>query len=89
MAKKSLIARQQKRERLVEKYAEKRALLKANGDYVGLQKLPLNSSPTRLTNRCVATGRRRGYMRNFGLSRIKFRELANEGKIPGIKKSSW
>lgn len=89
MAKKSQIARQKKRERLVEKYAKKRAELKASGDYEGLQKLPRNSSPVRLNSRCFATGRSRGYMRTFGLSRIKFRELANEGKIPGIRKSSW
>lgn len=89
MAKKSVIARNEKRERLVEKYAEKRAQLKADGDYEGLQKLPRNASPVRLKNRCSITGRGRGYLRAFGLSRIKFRELANEGKIPGIRKSSW
>jgi len=89
MAKKSVIARNEKRERLVEKYAQKRAELKAAGDYEGLQKLPRNSSPARVKNRCSITGRARGYLRAFGLSRIKFRELANEGKIPGIKKASW
>jgi small subunit ribosomal protein S14 len=89
MAKKSVLARNQKRERLVEKYASKRAELKAAGDSVGLQKLPKNSSPVRVKNRCAITGRGRGYMGDFGLSRIKFRELANEGKIPGVRKSSW
>lgn len=89
MAKKSIIARNDKRERLVAKYAKKRAELKAAGDYEGLQKLPKNASPVRLKNRCALTGRGRGYLRDFGLSRIKFRELANEGKIPGVRKSSW
>lgn len=89
MAKKSVIARNNKRVKLVEKYAEKRAALKAAGDSEGLQKLPRNSSPSRLKNRCAITGRPRGYMRDFGLSRIKFRELANEGRVPGVKKSSW
>lgn len=89
MAKKSVIARNNKRVKLVAKYAVRRAALKASGDLEGLQKLPRNSSPVRLKNRCGITGRSRGYMRGFGLSRIKFRELANEGKIPGIKKSSW
>lgn len=89
MAKKSVIARNNKRVKLVEKYAQKRAELKAALDSEGLQKLPRNSSPVRLKNRCALTGRPRGYMRDFGLSRIKFRELANEGRIPGIKKSSW
>ncbi len=89
MAKTSVIARQTKREKLVAKYAKKRAELKAAGDYEGLQKLPRNSSPVRLKNRCQVTGRPRGYLRAFGLSRIKFRELAREGKIPGVKKASW
>lgn len=89
MAKTSVIARNRKREKLVEKYAEKRAALKAAGDYEGLQKLPKNSSPVRIKNRCAVTGRGRGYLRAFGLSRIKFRELAREGKIPGVKKASW
>lgn len=89
MAKKSVLARNQKRERLAKKYAEKRTLLKAEGNWEELQKLPRNSSPIRIKNRCSITGRAHGYMRAFGLSRIKFRELANEGKIPGIKKSSW
>ncbi len=89
MAKTSVIARQKKREKLVAKYAKKRAELKAAGDYEGLQKLPKNSSPVRLKNRCQVTGRPHGYLRAFGLSRIKFRELAREGKIPGVKKASW
>ncbi len=89
MAKKSVIARNDKRKKLVEKYAAKRAELKAAGDSAGLQKLPKNSSPVRVKNRCALTGRGRGYLGDFGLSRIKFRELANEGKIPGVRKSSW
>jgi len=89
MAKKSVIARQVKRERLADKYAEKRAALKEAGDFVGLQKLPRNSNPIRLRNRCAITGRSKGYLRKFGLSRMKFRELAREGKVPGVKKSSW
>jgi len=89
MAKTSVTARNEKRKKLVAKYAVKRATLKAAGDNVGLQKLPKNSSPSRVKNRCSITSRGRGYMRKFGLSRIKFRELANEGKIPGVRKSSW
>jgi small subunit ribosomal protein S14 len=89
MAKTSQLARNAKRIKLVERYAEKRAALKAAGDSEGLQKLPKNSSPGRVKNRCAVTGRSRGYMRSFGLSRIKFRELAREGKIPGVKKASW
>ncbi len=89
MAKTSVLARNEKRRKLIEKYAAKRAALKAAGDYEGLQKLPRNSSPARYKNRCAATGRSSGYIRDFGLSRIKFRELANEGKIPGVRKSSW
>ena len=89
MAKTSQIARNAKKVKLVEKYAEKRAALKAAGDWEGLQKLPKNSSPVRVKNRCALTGRSRGYVRAFGLSRIKFRELAREGKIPGVKKASW
>jgi small subunit ribosomal protein S14 len=89
MAKTSQIARNAKKVKLVEQYAEKRAALKAAGDWEGLQKLPKNSSPTRVKNRCAVTGRSRGYMRPFGLSRIAFRELAREGKIPGVKKASW
>ncbi len=89
MAKKSVVVRNQKRIKLVEKYLAKRQALKEAGDYEGLQKLPRNSSPTRIKNRCGITGRSRGYIRDFGLSRIKFRELASEGKIPGVRKSSW
>lgn len=89
MAKESVKARERKRERLVEKYAEKRAKLKAAGDWVGLDKLPRNSSPVRLHNRCKLTGRPRGYMRKFGISRVVFRDLASAGKIPGVTKSSW
>lgn len=89
MAKESMKARERKRSKLVEKYAEKRARLKAEGDYQGLQKLPKNASPVRLHNRCQLTGRPKGYMRQFGVSRINFREMANNGLIPGIKKASW
>ena len=89
MAKKSQLARLAKKQKLVAKYAVKRATLKLAGDAEGLQKLPRNSSPVRLKNRCAITGRSRGYMRTFGLSRIQFRELALEGKIPGVKKASW
>ena len=89
MAKESMKAREVKRAKLVAKYAEKRAKLKEAGDYVGLQKLPRNSTPIRLRNRCMLTGRPRGYMRQFGISRITFREMASKGLIPGIKKASW
>lgn len=89
MAKKSILARDQKRLKMIEKYAAKRAELKKMGDYEGLSKLPLNSSPSRRTNRCIETGRSRSYMRQFGLSRISFREHASKGEIPGITKSSW
>jgi len=89
MAKESMKARERKRQRLVEKYAEKRAQLKAEGDYEALQKLPKNGSPVRLHNRCQLTGRPKGYMRQFGISRINFREMAVKGLIPGIKKTSW
>ncbi len=89
MAKASQLARNAKRIKLVAKYAEKRAALKAAGDSEGLQKLPRNSSPSRVKNRCAVTGRSRGYLRAFGLSRIQFRELAREGKVPGVKKASW
>jgi len=89
MAKESIKARQRKRERLVEKFAEKRKALKAAGDWEGLDKLPKNASPVRLRNRCQLTGRPRGYMGDFGVSRNKFRELALYGKIPGLKKASW
>ena len=89
MAKESMKAREVKRQRLVSKYAKKREALKLSGDYTGLQKLPKNSSPVRLHNRCKITGRPKGYMRIFGISRVTFREMANKGLIPGIKKSSW
>ena len=89
MAKTSQLARLQKKQRLVKKYAAKRAALKAAGDYEGLQKLPRNSSPVRIKNRCAVSGRSRGYIRAFGLSRIQFRELARQGQIPGVKKASW
>ena len=89
MAKKSIEARQRKRERIVAKYADKRAALKAAGDYAGLDLLPKNASPVRLKNRCQLTGRPRGYMRHFGLSRNMFRDMALEGKIQGVKKASW
>ena len=89
MAKESMKAREVKRAKMVERYAEKRAALKAAGDSVGLQKLPRNSSKIRLHNRCKLTGRPRGYMRQFGLSRITFREMASDCKIPGITKASW
>jgi small subunit ribosomal protein S14 len=89
MAKKSMIARNEKRKRLAEKYAQRRAELKAAGDMIGLQKLPRNSSPTRVRSRCLATGRGRGVYRKFGLCRNMFRLLSLEGKIPGVRKSSW
>jgi small subunit ribosomal protein S14 len=89
MAKESMKAREVKRQKLVEKYAEKRAKLKAEGDYVGMSRLPRNSNPIRMHNRCKLTGRPKGYMRQFGISRITFREMASEGLIPGIKKASW
>jgi small subunit ribosomal protein S14 len=89
MAKESMKAREVKRQKLVEKYAEKRAVLKAAGDYEALQKLPKNASPVRLHNRCKLTGRPKGYMRQFGISRVTFREMANQGLIPGVKKASW
>ena len=89
MAKESMKARQVKREKMVAKYAEKRAKLKAAGDWVELSKLPKDASPVRLRNRCKLTGRPRGYMRQFGISRINFREMASHGLIPGVKKASW
>jgi small subunit ribosomal protein S14 len=89
MAKESIKARQRKREAMVAQYAEKRAALKAAGDYAGLDKLPKNASPVRLKNRCQLTGRPKGYMRFFGLSRVTFRDMASNGKIPGVTKSSW
>ncbi len=89
MAKESVKARGLKRLKTVEKYAAKRAALKEAGDYLGLQKLPKNASPVRLHNRCKLTGRPRGYMRQFGISRVLFRKMASEGKIPGVTKGSW
>ena len=89
MARKALIAKQKRRERIVKKYAELRKELKAKGDYEALQKLPRDSSASRLNNRCNVTGRVSGYYRKFGMSRLVFRELALQGKIPGIVKSSW
>jgi small subunit ribosomal protein S14 len=89
MAKKSVIARGLKRQRIVAKYAELRKKLKEAGDYDGLDKLPRNANPIRLHNRCLLTGRPKGYMRKFGICRVKFRQMANDGKIPGITKASW
>jgi len=89
MAKESMKAREVKRAKLVARYAEKREALKAAGDFAGLQKLPRNSSKIRLRNRCKLTGRPRGFIRQFGISRITFREMATDGKIPGITKASW
>lgn len=89
MAKESMKARERKRQRMVAKYAEKRKALKEAGDQEGLQKLPRNASPVRLHNRCKLTGRPKGYIRQFGISRVKFREMANQGLIPGVKKASW
>ncbi|HJV19653.1 MAG: 30S ribosomal protein S14 [Sphingobacteriia bacterium] len=89
MAKESVKARQRKREKMVAQYAEKRAALKEAGDYAALDKLPKNASPVRLKNRCQLTGRPKGYMRYFGLSRVIFRDMALNGMIPGVKKASW
>ena len=89
MAKESIKAREVKRQKLVAKYAAKREALKAAGDYHGLQMLPKNACPVRLHNRCKLTGRPKGYMRQFGVSRINFRELALNGLIPGVRKASW
>ena len=89
MAKKSIEARQRKREAMSAKFAEKRAALKAAGDYRALDLLPKNASPVRLRNRCQLTGRPRGYMRHFGISRNMFRDMASQGKIPGVTKASW
>ncbi|MDB4873111.1 MAG: ribosomal protein [Gemmatimonadales bacterium] len=89
MAKEGVKAREVKRAKLVAKYAEKRAALKAEGNYVALDALPKGSSPVKLHNRCKLTGRPRGYMRQFGISRVTFRDMALAGKIPGIKKASW
>jgi len=89
MARKSLIAREEKRKKLVNKYAEKRKKFKADGDWEALDKLPRNANPIRLHNRCKLTGRPKGYIRRFGICRVKFREMALDGKIPGITKASW
>ena len=89
MAKKSIEARQRKRERMVAQYAAKRTALKEAGDFAGLDKLPKNASPVRLKNRCQLTGRPRGYVGYFGVSRNIFRDMALAGKIPGVKKASW
>ncbi|MFK7935555.1 MAG: 30S ribosomal protein S14 [Saprospiraceae bacterium] len=89
MARKSVIARERKRERMVAKYADLREKLKKEGDYEALDKLPRNASPVRLHNRCKLTGRPKGYMRKFGICRVKFRQMALEGKIPGVTKASW
>ncbi|GAK39134.1 30S ribosomal protein S14 [Paenibacillus urinalis] len=89
MAKKSKVVKELKRQQMVQKYADKPRELKEKGDYEALQKLPRDSSPTRLHNRCAVSGRPRGYISKFGVSRIVFRELAHKGQIPGVKKSSW
>jgi small subunit ribosomal protein S14 len=89
MAKESMKAREVKRAETVAKYAEKRKAFKEDGDYEALQKLPKNASPIRMHNRCKLTGRPKGYMRQFGLSRVTFREMANKGLIPGVTKASW
>jgi small subunit ribosomal protein S14 len=89
MAKESVKARERKRAKMVAQYAERRAALKAAGDYEALDKLPKNSSPVRLHNRCQITGRPKGYMRHFGICRVVFRDMALDGKIPGVKKASW
>ncbi|ART75268.1 30S ribosomal protein S14 [Sutcliffiella horikoshii] len=89
MAKKSKVVKERKRQQLVEQYAEIRRELKAKGDIEGLRKLPRDSSPTRLKNRCEVTGRPRGYIRKFKMSRIAFREFAHKGQVPGVKKASW
>ena len=89
MAKESMKARERKRAKIVAKYAEKRKALKEAGDYDALQKLPKNASPIRMHKRCKRTGRPKGYMRQFGVSRVTFRELANQGLIPGVRKASW
>mgnify|MGYP001578490047 CR=1 FL=1 len=89
MAKASQLARNDKRMRLAKRFAAKREALKKAGDWEALQKIPRNASPVRIKNRCAVTGRSRGYMRAFGLSRIQFREMARRGEIPGVKKSSW
>ena len=89
MAKESMKAREIKRAKTVAKYSERRKALKESGDFLGVQKLPKNASPVRLHNRCKLTGRPKGYMRQFGISRVTFREKANKGLIPGVTKASW
>ncbi len=89
VAKKAKVVKEKKRQAMVKKYAEIRRELKAKGDYEALRKLPRDSSPTRLTNRCQVTGRPKGYLRKFGMSRIAFRDYAHKGQLPGVKKSSW
>jgi len=89
MARESVKARERKRVKLVARYADKRKALKEAGDYIGLDKLPRNSSRVRLHNRCRLTGRPKGYMRKFGISRVTFREMASHGMIPGVTKASW
>lgn len=89
MAKKAWIERNKRKAKIADKYAELRAELKAAGDYEGLAQLPRNASPTRVVNRCKITGRRHGYLRKFGVSRITFREMASNGEVPGVMKSSW
>ncbi len=89
MAKESMKARERKRAKMIAKYAAKRKALKEAGDWEALQRLPKNSSPVRYHNRCSITGRPRGYIRMFGISRVMFREMANKGLIPGVKKASW
>ena len=89
MAKESMKAREVKRAKLAKRYAAKRAALKADGNYIAMSSLPRNSNPIRLRNRCKLTGRPRGYMRQFGISRITFREMASKGLIPGVRKASW
>lgn len=89
MAKKSKVAKTRKQEQMVERYIDYRRELKSNREYEELNKLPKDSSPVRLKNRCMVTGRPRGYMRKFGMSRIAFRELAHKGQIPGVRKASW
>ena len=89
MAKESVKARQRKRERMVAQHAEKRAALKAAGDWKALDEMPKNSSSVRLKNRCQLTGRPKGYIRYFGVSRVTFSEMALNGKIPGVRKASW
>ncbi len=89
MAKKAWLERDKRKRKTVQKYAQLRAELKAAGDYVGLSMLPRDSSPTRLTNRCRVSGRRRAFMRRFQMSRLTFREMASQGFIPGVTKSSW